>query len=86
MYSDLVRYQTSDIKLLWTTITQTINPPPHPPLWCSTPTHPQWKMPPPFGPFASASTPPHTHECFLALGSMENDSEKIPRLVLSIFV
>ena len=37
VYSDLVGYQTSDIRLLWTIITQTINPPPHPPLWCSTP-------------------------------------------------
>ena len=32
MYSDLVGYQTSDIGLLWTSITQTMNPSPPSPL------------------------------------------------------
>ena len=32
VYSDQVGHQTSDIRLLWTAITQTINPPPPPPL------------------------------------------------------
>ena len=32
VYSDLVGYQASDIRLLWTIITQTMNPPPPSPL------------------------------------------------------
>ena len=32
VYSDRVGHQTSDIRLLWTAITQTINPPPPSPL------------------------------------------------------
>ena len=32
VYIDLVDYQISDIRLLWTVITQTINPPPPSPL------------------------------------------------------
>ena len=43
MYSDLVGYQTSDIRLLWTI---TPNPPPHPNT-LSTPPPPVSDFPPP---------------------------------------
>ena len=91
VYSDQVGHQTSDIRLLWTAITQTINPPfPTPPCDVVTPPPPiedaplpKNGSPPPLWPFPSPSTPP-THECFLASGSMENDSENTPRLLLCV--
>ena len=77
VYSDQVGHQTSDIRLLWTAITQTINPP--------TPSHydvvqptldtPNGRCPPPpcngsprpLWPFPTPSNPP-THECWPAYG------------------
>ena len=87
VYSDLVGYLTSDIRHHTFMDHHYPNHKPTSPIPpCGVVHPPPMEDAPPVWPFASPSSPPPTHECFLASGSMENDSENTPFLVLCVCV
>ena len=70
VYSDHVGHQTSDIRLFWTAISQTINPPPPPPPCDVVHPPPNGRrppptMPPPLWPYPRPSTTPSLMSAFL---------------------